>query len=131
MGFIRVVLLLLIALAGSLYLETALRVHYVLELYLLLLAAITAIVVLVAVAWRLHWGWPLASILFSLIALNAVVVFLATRTSTLTFFAVLLVSLAGILLSWSRSEPEEPIEQLIPARTPKPKGVKANKKRKR
>jgi len=72
-------------------------------LYLLCVAVVLALLVLAAVAWEKRWGWPLACVLFSLLALNSLVVYLAVGARFLTFEIVLASAIGGILLACSRS----------------------------
>ncbi|MEK6822899.1 MAG: hypothetical protein AABY13_03640 [Nanoarchaeota archaeon] len=101
-GFVRLLVLLTIALLGSLSLEIALRSHYVLELYVLFIGVVLSVIVVSAVAYDKMWGWPLASIAFSFFMLNALVVYLNTRAQTLSFEIVLVACLIGLFMAFSR-----------------------------
>ena len=112
-GFWKLLVILAFALFGSLQLEKALRFHYILELYLLMIALLVALVAVLGVGWSKSWGWPLAGMLLSLLTLNALVMFLATRKYFLTFEIVLVVCLAGMIMAVLRStENDNPLETL-------------------
>ena len=108
-GFWRLLVIIGIALLGSLLLERGLNSHYVLELYLLLLGVIISIIVLMGVAWGKRWGWPLAAVFLSLLTLNAMVVYLSIRAAFLTFEIVIALCLMGLVMAFLRATQPEPV----------------------
>ncbi len=132
-GFVGLVLLLAAGLLGSAYIQEAVTSHYVLELYLLIAATLLGMLALIGVGWDKAWGWPLSTVLFSLIALNSLVVYVKFSADMLVFFVVVAVALAGMLtgISAGNSAEEDALARLPRLVFTKPKVAKTVKRKPR
>jgi MFS family permease len=108
-GFWKLLVVLTVVLYGSLRLERALDDHYILELYLLMLAVVIGIFCMLGIAMRKDWAWPLSTILLALLTLNAMVLFISTRAGLLLFGVVMCLCLIGMILSIMRTTSDDSV----------------------
>jgi len=101
MGIVRtiaIIALLFLNFLGAIYLETKLTNYFTLELVFIVIGLILALGMILGLGLELKWGWPLATIAFSLYSANAVFLYVLTR-SFLVFALMLFFNTIGLLIS--------------------------------
>ena len=101
MGIIRtiaIIVLLFLNFLGAIFLETKLTTYFTLELVFIVIGLIRALGMILGLGLELNWGWPLATIAFSLYLANAVFLYVHTK-SFLVFALMLFFNTIGLLIS--------------------------------
>lgn len=95
---ISIVVLLFLNFIGAIYLETKLSTNYTLELVFIVLGLILALAVILGLGLELKWGWPVATIAFSLYLANALFLYISTK-AFLAFALMLFFNTVALLIS--------------------------------
>ena len=101
MGIVRtiaIIALLFLNFLGAIYLETKLTNFFTLELVFIVIGLILALGMILGLGLELKWGWPLATIAFSLYLGNTIFLYVLTK-SFLVFALMLFFNTIGILIS--------------------------------
>ncbi len=101
MGIVRtiaIIVLLFLNFLGAIFLETKLTTYFTLELVFIVIGLILALGMMLGLGLELKWGWPLATIAFSLYLANTVFLYVHTK-SFLVFALMLFFNTIGLLIS--------------------------------
>lgn len=118
--YFTTLLLMVLGLAGNLYMETKLPANGF-ELLIIFAATIIGFIILYGIVSKQDWTQTLIVTLFAILALNALYLFVATRSYVIIFGITLLASLLGLGMS---SLPQKAVKK-----STKRKSVKRKKKR--
>ena len=127
-GFVASLILLLINFVIALRLEKRLKLNAELELVVLLVLLLVSLVVLFGVYKNKKWGWPVATILFSLNGANYVFLF-SNLGGSLSLWAGALVNVFGLLVGILGIETYIPEESELETYDEKPEENKASKRK--
>jgi len=146
MGIARtiiIIMLLFLNFLGAIFLETKLKANFTLELVFIVIGLIFALGIILGLGLELKWGWPLATIAFSLYLANTLFLYMHVK-AFLTFALMLFFNTMGLLISVvSIKEEDDFTEENYPVETydfdephsvvynVKPKSAKKTKKKKK
>lgn len=98
---------LVIVFIGSWLLKNALQSGKNTELIVLLIGALLGVLSIIGISTRANWSWPLMTVTFAGLLLNAVILFASARRYLLTFLLTIAFGVIGTLWVNSRDENDE------------------------
>ncbi|MBI4450485.1 hypothetical protein HY642_00795 [Candidatus Woesearchaeota archaeon] len=122
-GYWSTLVVMIVSLVGTLWLEMTLVRGYKFEMFVMLVGLALGALLLYGIAENRKWAWPMATVYFSAALANLAMVFYSTRRHVLAFGITAFFAAMGIVNSLLRM-PDDDLSTLEPYPAP-PAPVKA------